>query len=304
LRLGLELGPVDRQAAEAIFGPRPLEEALLELVDAEECFFLASSAGMVFGLRLADGSRVALKAVRARVGLAEARLVHAALHASGFPCPRPIAGPLAFAGGFAFVDEWVEAPQRDVHEPARRAEAAWTLARLVDSAPPAAALPRALEPAAGAVFPEPHHPRFDFARPDGAWIDEAAARALRRRAHAGPAVVGHSDWSAKHFGWDEDRLAVVHDWPDSLVFDAEETIVGQASLVFPATWDVPVASYVASPDESEAFVEEYEAAAGRHLDRAKVAAARTHLLAYCARCELSDLDGAEGDFQRALRQFR
>jgi hypothetical protein len=28
-----------------------------------------------------------------------------------------------------------------------------------------------------------------------------------------------------------------------------------------------------------------------------------HLLSYCARCELSDLAGAEGDFQRALRQL-
>jgi Phosphotransferase enzyme family len=301
--LGLELSPLDRQAAEAIFGPRPVEDALLELVDAEECFFLASSAGMLFGLRLAGGSRVALKAVRARPGLAEARAVQEALHANGFPCPRPIAGPLPFGAGVAFVDEWVEAPQRDVHEPARRAEAARTLARLVDSAPPAPELPRALEPARGAVFPEPHHPRFDFARPDGAWIDEAAAGALRERVRSGPAVVGHSDWSAKHFGWDGDRLAVVYDWPDSLVCDAEETIVGHASLVFPATWDVPVATYVASADESEAFVAEYEAASGRRLDRAKIAAARAHLLAYCARCELSDLDD-EGDFQRALRQLR
>jgi hypothetical protein len=270
-----------------------------ELVDARECFFLRSSAGMLFGLRLADGSRVALKAVRPRPGLEIARAVQTALHAHGFPCPAPLAGPLPFGRGVAFVDEWVEAPQRDVHEPACRAEAARMLARLIDAAPLAGPLPRALAP--DGLFPEPHHPRFDFARPDGAWIDEIAARALDARARTGPLVVGHSDWSAKHFGWDGERIAVVYDWPDSLVLDAEETIVGQASLVFPSTWDIPVGSYAASAEESAAFVDEYEAAAGRALDRGRVAAARTYLLAYCARCELSDLDGAEGDFQHTLR---
>jgi Phosphotransferase enzyme family len=254
---------------------------------------------MLFGLRLRDGSRVAFKALRDRPGLAASREVQTALHAAGFPCPKPLAGPLPFGSGVAFVDDWVEAPQRNVHEPARRAAAARTLARLIATAPRVGGLPRALEPVG--LFPRPHHPRFDFARADGRWIDEIAAGALGARKRDGTVVVGHGDWSAKHLGWDGDRVAVVYDWPDSLVADAEETIVGQASAVFPATWDLPV-TYVASPGESEAFVAEYEEAAGRRLDPASVAAARTYLLAYCARCELSDLDGAEGDFQQALRQ--
>jgi hypothetical protein len=151
------------------------------------------------------------------------------------------------------------------------------------------------------LFPEPHHPRFDFSRPDGRWIDDAAAKARDLRKPAEELVVGHSDWSAKHFGWIDDEVAVVYDWPDSLASDSEETFVGQASAVFPATWDLPVATWVASLDESEAFVAEYELASGHRLDRDRVAAARIHLLAYCARCELSDLDGAEGDFQAELR---
>ena len=57
------------------------------------------------------------------------------------------------------------------------------------------------------------------------------------------------------------------------------------------------------PGEADAFVAEYEEAAGRRLDARRIAAARLYLVSYSARCELSDLDGAEGDFQRALRQL-
>ncbi len=297
--LRLQLGEWDLQSTEVIFGPLDVQEALAAVVDAEECFFLASSAGMLFGLQLRDGSRVALKALRPRRGLPAAREVQQALFAAGFPCPRPLLGPVAVGSACVVVDEWVDGQQLDVHEPRRRREAARLLAELIALAPRQEGLPAALE--AQSLFPEPHHPRFDFERPDGDWIDVAAAAALALRRTSGPFVVGHSDWGARHFGWKDGRIAIVYDWPDSVALDAEETIVGQASLVFPSTWDLPVAPKVATLAESEAFVAEYEEASGRALDEDSVAAARRYLLAYCARCELSDLDGAEGDFQAELR---
>lgn len=294
----LELGDWDRLAAQQIFGARDVAEEVSKLLPAEECFFLASSAGMLIGLRLVDGSRVALRAVRPRPGLGEARDVQRALHERGFPCPRPLVGPVRLADGYAFVDEWVDGEQQDLHEPRRRREAARLLAELISLAPQHKDLPRALE--GHGLFPQPHHSRFDFDRADGDWIDRIAARVRDDRCEE-RFVTGHSDWGARHFGWDGDRIAVVYDWPDSLVRDAEETIVGQASAVFPSTWDLPVMPKAATHEESEAFVDEYEAAAGRSLDRRQVAAARLYLLAYCARCELSDLAGAEGDFQAAPR---
>jgi hypothetical protein len=207
-----------------------------EVVDAVECFFVAASAGLVLGLRLRDERRVALKLLRAPA-LDERRRVQRVLHERGFPCTRPLLGPIRVGGATAFVDEWVEAPQRDLHHVAARSHAAALLARLVRHGPPAAGLPRALEPAPGSLYPQPHHPRFDLARPDGAWIDEIAARvgydARNER------VVGHADWSAKNFGWQDDRIAVVYDWPDSVVSDTEEVLVGHASAIFPATWDPP-----------------------------------------------------------------
>ncbi|MBA2462091.1 MAG: hypothetical protein H0V45_10070 [Actinobacteria bacterium] len=300
MNLRLELDEWDRLSALAIFGERDVGHALSQIVDAEECFFLASSAGMLFGLRLRDGSRVALKALRPRPGLREGRDVQQALWARGFPCPRPILGPVKLGDGYAAVDQWVDGEQRDLHEPRRRRAAAELLAELVALAPRPKGLPRVLERTG--LFPEPHHPRFDFGRPDGLWIDEVAARASSLPAASTEFVAGHSDWGARHFGWIDERIAIVYDWPDSVALDTEETIVGQASVVFPSTWDLPVEPKVATPEESEAFVAEYEEAVGRQLDRSRVAAAQTYLLAYCARCELSDLDGAEGNFQAALRE--
>lgn len=300
MSLRIELNEWDRLSARAIFGDKDVGHALSLIVDAEECFYLASSAGMLFGLRLRNGSSVAVKALRPRPGLREGRVVQQALWERGFPCPRPLLGPVRLGTGYAVVDEWVDAEQRDLHESRRRRTAAELLAQLVALAPRLEGLPRALERTG--LFPEPHHPRFDFSRPDGVWIDEIAARVSRLPADSAELVAGHSDWGARHLGWIDERIAVVYDWPDSVALDTEETIVGQASVVFPATWDLPVEPKAATAEESEAFVAEYEAAVGRQLDRGRVAAAQTYLLAYCARCELSDLDGADGDFQTAVRE--
>ena len=302
MRSAVELTELDRLLARTIFGNDDPFAALGRLVDAEECFFVACSQGMVFGLRLGDGSRVALKALRPRDGLALSRAVQRALHDRGFPCPRPLLGPSPLGAGVAFVDEWVDAEQRDMHEPGRRRVAARLLGELIELAPRIEGLPRTLAPSADSPFPRPHSPRFDFTRPEGAWIDRAAARALAiRDAATAPAVVGHSDWSGKHFGWRDGRIRAVYDWPDSVAADAEATLVGQASLVFPSTWDLPIEPKLAPPDEADAFVEEYEEAARRRVDRELVAAARLYLLAYCARCELSDLRGGQGEFQEQLR---
>jgi hypothetical protein len=282
------------------FGGQPWEDVVGQLVPAEECFFVAASAGVVFGLRLVDGSRVAVKVIRPRPGLREACEVQAELHRRGFPCPRPLTGPVRVGNGYAVVHEWIAAPQRDLHDPLLRRAAAQLLAELIELAPNREGLPPTF---AGArdPFPPPHDPRFDLTLPAGAWIDEVAREALARLAAPAQVVVGHSDWSAKHFGWNGAGIVVVYDWPDSVALDAEETIVGQASVTFPATWDLPVEPKLATPDEREAFLEEYEEAVGRRLDRARIEAARLYVLAYSARCELSDARGGDGEFQQALR---
>jgi hypothetical protein len=291
-----------RAYVRGLLGDRDMLDAARELVDAEECFYVGTSASLVLGLTTSDGSRVALKVVpeerRTLAQMQAAHVVQRALHDSGFPAPRPLAGPARLGRGFAVVDEWIDGEQRDLHDPALRRITARLLAELIDRAPHVDDLPGGLARHPG-LFPPPHHPMFDFSQPEGRWIDEIAAGARARLAPERD-VVGHSDWSTKNMSWDGDSVVAVYDWADSTVLEAEETIVGQASMFFPATWDLPLRKH-ATPEEADAFVQEYEEAAGRALDRGAVEAARLYVLAYSARCEISDR--VEGDFCAALREL-
>jgi len=243
----------------------------------DDCFAVSASASLTFGLRRGH-RRVAFKAygtVYPAANLEEVRAVHRSLYEEGFPSPEPLLGPVPLGRTGAVVDAWVDDGEfRDLHEPRLRRLWAARLAELVALASRHVdvALPRLY----AGLWDRPHNPRFDFARADGRWIDEAAAGV--REIVYGPVadwVVGHCDWNAQHVRWRGDEVAVVYDW-DSVVRDSEANLVGFASAVFPATWelDVPKAPTAA---EAEAFVAEYEEAARRALDRSRVAAARTFI---------------------------
>ncbi len=77
--------------------------------------------------------------------------------------------------------------------------------------------------------------------------------------YASRVVVGHADWSVKHFRFRGGEIWVVYDW-DSLRLDRETMILGTAAATFPGTWNLHVPSRAPSPEEMRAFVEEYEAA--------------------------------------------
>jgi len=150
------------------------------------------------------------------------------------------------------------------------------------------------------LWPEPHSRLFDFAATaSGAeWIDEDArrARGVLAEVPAGRPVVGHDDWSVKHFRFRGDAVRVVYDW-DSVLMNDEPVVVGEAARGFTMTWylDVPV---IPTISEARAFVTEYEEARGRPFDREqrrRLGGAAAYALAYTARCEAC-LDSASGDF--------
>jgi len=255
--------------------------------------FYEVSVGVVAGVELEDGRRLVVKAHRPNVRAAflEASTgVQRALADAGFPAPRPLGQPRPLGNGTATVEELVDdGDRRDAHDPAIRAAMARALARLVELARPFVALEGLdgglLEAPVG-LWPEPHSRMFDFqaTREGTEWIDEYACRA--RSAPAGELVVGHGDWSVKHFRFAGAEVRVVYDW-DSLIRTDEPRIVGQAAATFPATWYLPVA-VLAAPDEARAFVAEYEEARGRAFsrrERARLAAAASYVVAYGARCE-------------------
>jgi len=265
------------------------------------CGFYEGGVGCVFGLELADGRRAVLKVHGPAVEAARLRsvsVVQAHLANAGFPCPAPLGGPVAAGGSLATFEELIErGPYRDGHEaPVRRAmaEALWML---VDAARGFAKdaglgrdLLRALPP--GELWPTPHDARFDFDRTAAGaeWLDSIARDARERlNAAAGEIVVGHADWSVKHFAFRGDRVAAVYDW-DSLAVDFEPVFVGTAAHAFPATWYIETA-VAPTPEEAVAFVAEYESARGRPFtgpEMETVRAAADYSMAYSARCAHSD----------------
>jgi len=159
--------------------------------------------------------------------------VQSVLFRAGFPCPQPLLGPTVIRRGFAVAESLLGAGDfRDTHDRTCRQLIAEALAWHLELAR-AIGRPRAL---AGAwsmyatdrLWPaEAHAPIFDFdATADGAkWIDAIAARAKPLAAQPGEVLVGHSDWSGKHFRFADDRIAAVYDW-DSLALNREAAIVG------------------------------------------------------------------------------
>jgi hypothetical protein len=227
--------------------------------------------------------------------------VQCALADAGFPAPRPLAPPTPLADGVATLEELRdEGERRDAHEPAVRRAMARALARLVELAPQADGLGGGLLEPSDALWPTPHSRMFDFeaTREGREWIDELAARA-RWQPRAGARVVGHADWSVKHFRFAGDEITAVYDW-DSLIATDEPRIVGQAAATHPATWYLPVA-VLATPDEARAFVADYEEARGRTFtsaERAALAASAAYVVAYGARCEACGDDDIRPGSQR------
>jgi hypothetical protein len=286
----------------------------------DEVLFRATSVGVVFGLRLTDGRRVVFKAHQPRESRETLEAVHAVqgtLFRAGFPCPEPLLEPTRVGNGFAVVESLVDKGEyRDTHDPTCRrllAEAlAWHLELTRSCGRP--------EALAGAwslydskrLWPrEAHAPIFDFdtTAAGAEWIDAIAARAKPLAAMPAALVVGHHDWSGKHFRFAGDRITAIYDW-DSLRLGREAVIVGNAAMTFTTNFDLPGLKLMPSPDEVRAFVDEYSVARVTPLsrrEREQVAACATFIAAYTARCEHCRHDGYDGandpnSFTTALRE--
>jgi hypothetical protein len=289
------LGTADAEAIRARV--RELEPATAEI------FHFGCSVGASFGLRLHDGTRVALKVhtlFRDPGFFRSVQRVQAAMCESGFPAPRPIR-----VDGAVTVEQWVDdGVFRDAHEADVRRTMAGVLHRFVEVATASRERPRRTSlRQEGALWPKPHNVLFDFdATAEGAdWIDEIGRRASAVE-RAGREVVGHLDWAAKHVRFDAAlRPTAVYDW-DSVTTELEPIVAGQAagSFTYTEELDRPVARWP-TPDESRAFLADYEQARGAPFaaaERRTAGAACVYLLAYAARCHHA-VGGDPADIQLA-----
>jgi hypothetical protein len=269
--------------------------------------FQAQQVSMVFGLRLAGGRDVVVKA-RADDGRAVSCVAaQARLAGRGFPCARPLT-PVAAAGSLAVHAEEFRPGGEVLHGDSpdvavRYAQLfAWLMAELaeVNVAPP---------------LPNPPWVRWDHTD-SGVWpaigfldnrdqsavpayVAATAARARRRiLAAALPCVLGHADFEAQNLRWRGREVWAVHDW-DSLAWQPEAALAGAASGAF-ASAGPPM---LAPIESSEAFLRAYQDIQGRlftAVEREVAWAASVWMAAYNAREEaLHGSTSVGGDALRA-----
>jgi hypothetical protein len=235
----------------------PVAEVLYERV----------SISSVFGLLLADGREVYVKAREDDGRATSCSFAQAALAERGFPCPRPLT-PVVHVDGLAVHAEeslpggtMLLGSSPDV---ARRYATVFAslMALLADvSVPP--------------PLPSPRWARWDHTDP-GVWpaIDfldvrdqsvvppfvlEVASRVRARLlATSLPCVLGHADFEAQNLRWRDGAVLAVHDW-DSLAWQPEAALVGAASGAFA---NVSPPSLV-PVESSAAFIETYQQVRGR-----------------------------------------
>jgi len=228
-----------------------------------DLLFAVRQMSMVFGLRLADGVDVVVKA-RADDGRAGSCVAAQAwLAGRGFPCARPLT-PVVGVGSLAVHAEEYR-PGGEVlrgNTPDVAGYYAEVFARLTaDLAGLVVAPP----------LPNPRWARWDHLDP-GLWpaidfLDErdqsavpahvvdTAERARKRLLAAGlPSVLGHADYEAQNLRWHGRQVWAVHDW-DSLAWQPEAALVGAASVTF-GDFGQPTVPPIES---SAAFLETYQA---------------------------------------------
>jgi hypothetical protein len=229
--------------------------------------FQSQQVSMVFGLRLAGGSKVVVKA-RADDGRAVSCVAAQARMAErGFPCARPLT-PVAAAGSLAVHAEEFrpggEVLHGDSPEVAVRCARvfAWLMAELagVTVAPPLPNPPWVRWDHAGAgVWPAIDCPGNRDPGAVPGYLVDTAARARRRLLNAGlPCVLGHADFEAQNLRWHGQQVWAVHDW-DSLAWQPEAALVGAASGAFASAGPPTLAPI----ESSEAFLAAYQDNRGR-----------------------------------------
>ena len=245
-----------------------------------ETLFAAGNLARVFGLRLRDGRSVVVKVRPAEPRLEGCTAVHRHLWEAGFPCPRPLAGPLPLADtGYAVSAESLiagGAPYPASEGSARVQAFAGLLARFIALAPAPGEVPDLAPTPAWihwdhpypGVWPPPDDRDVDLNQlPDTAWLDELghAARSRLATTRAVAPVIGHCDWESHNLDFREGEPWAVHDW-DSVVSAAETVIVGVAASMWPAGNDC----FGASVEQSEEFPDAYQDARGRRFSAERI----------------------------------
>ena len=247
-----------------------------------EVLLASAQMASVFGLRLTDGTEVAVKSREdptGRTAACVAAQVHLADH--DYPCARPLT-PVTQVGDLAVnAEEWRPGGQMRRGDSAAEARlCAAAFARLTAEhrvwwRPLLAAELEGVRVAP--PLPNPYWLDWNHGGP-GLWpakpfleerdqnlvpdfvIDCVTRATARLRAADLPCVLGHADFEAQNLRWRGRDLWTVFDW-DSLAWMPEAALVGAASGSFAST-EIPT---LAPLDSSIAFIAAYQSARGRRF---------------------------------------
>jgi len=221
----------------------------------------------VFGLRLASGRDVVVKAREDDGRAGSCVAAQARLAERGFPCARPLT-PAVGVGALAVHAEEFRPGGEVLHgdSPDVAARYAAVFVRLMAELADVTVAP---------PLPNPPWVRWDHTDsgvwPAIDWLDnrdqsvvpayvvDSAERARGRILAAGlPCVLGHADFEAQNLRWHGQQVWAVHDW-DSLAWQPEAALAGAASGSFASAGPPTLAPI----ESSEAFLVAYQDIRGR-----------------------------------------
>jgi len=221
----------------------------------------------VFGLRLASGRDVVVKAREDDGRAGSCVAAQARLAERGFPCARPLT-PAVGVGALAVHAEEFRPGGEVLHgdSPDVAARYAAVFVRLMAELADVTVAP---------PLPNPPWVRWDHTDsgvwPAIDWLDnrdqsvvpayvvDTAERARGRLLAAGlPCVLGHADFEAQNLRWHGQQVWAVHDW-DSLAWQPEAALAGAASGSFASAGPPTLAPI----ESSEAFLVAYQDIRGR-----------------------------------------
>ncbi|WP_328291343.1 hypothetical protein OG218_01000 [Kineococcus sp. NBC_00420] len=279
--------------------------------------FRAGRIDAVWGVELADGRQVVIKAHRQPVDVQAVTAATAAkslLVAAGYPCPQPHSGPDEVEGHVLVAEALLsQGATPNGLDPVIRRLLADGLAQHIDLLRQGDTLPAR----AGAgpswcqyqhgPWPIPHDPIVDFTTcpPGYEWLDAFARRASEQvlTYRSQDVVVGHADWYAGNCAVADGQLVGTFDW--ELVADAEAVIAGFTAAGYASSSSS--GGGLSTPEETLAFLQDYERARGVRFDMAEqraATAAAAWIVAFNARWETAMRPGLDDGTTTALLRAR
>ncbi len=252
--------------------------------------FQATSISSVHGVALDDGREVVVKAKPPaatnpglpldRASLEAIVAAQRTLHAAGFPCPRPLVGPLPLGAGLATIETYLPPADPAPRWCSRGASSSTCSCSSIAPLHCSASHCRAI-----VCSRNRDSKLFQPSEADTAWVRDVASRA-RAIAEAEPSrlVLAHGDWRVEHVKARGDQIVATYDW-DSLAVLPETRIVGIDAHGHIADWSQSMTRNTPTYDDVVGFIADYEAARGDEFTPNERRAARAwaaYFIAYQA----------------------